>query len=78
MRGAIELSDVHDIALVLQDGCFVVVYVEVVGGREDCHYRRETCGFCLPVHSVAEYLSEVVSRQCMGVHTRHPGLHVPV
>ena len=54
MRGAIELSDVHDIALVLQDGCFVVVYVEVVRGGEQGHHRREAGRPRLAIHTVPD------------------------
>ena len=37
MWHAVELLDVHDIALIFENGCFVIVYVEVVGGRKDGH-----------------------------------------
>lgn len=37
MRTTIELSNVHNVVLVLEDGGFVVVDVEVVGRGEDRH-----------------------------------------
>lgn len=52
MRSAVELPNVHDIALVLEHGRFVVVDVEVVGGREDGHDRGEACRFRLAIHAI--------------------------
>lgn len=59
MGCAVELSDVHDIVLVLQDRSLVIVYVEVVRGREDGHHTRKACGPCLAVHSIASILGFV-------------------
>jgi len=56
MRCAIELTNVHDIVFVLEYGSFVVVDVEVVGGREDGHDTGETSSSGLSVHSVASVL----------------------
>ena len=53
MRCAIELPDIHHVALVLEDRCLVVVHVEVVGRREDGHDGGETRGFGFAVHSVS-------------------------
>ena len=53
MWGAIELSDVHDIALVLENSGFVVIYVEVIGGGEDSHNRWEAGALRFTVHSVS-------------------------
>ena len=54
---AVELSDVHDIVLVLQDRSLIVVHVEVVRGGEDGHHTRKACRPCLAVHSIASILS---------------------
>ena len=61
MRGAVELSDVHDVVLVLQDRSFVVVDVEVIRRREDGHDTRETCCPSLAIHSVSSILRLVSS-----------------
>lgn len=52
MRRAVELPNVHYIALVFQDSSFVVVHVEVVRSREDRHDRWEACAFRLPIHAI--------------------------
>ena len=57
MRCAIELPNVHDIVLVLQDGGFIIVYVEVIGCAEDGHDTWEACCPSLSVHPVARVLS---------------------
>ena len=53
MRTTIELSNVHNVVLVLEDGGFVVVDVEVVGRGEDRHNRWESCSLCLSVHTIS-------------------------
>jgi hypothetical protein len=37
MRRAIELSNIHDVVLVLENSSLVVVYVEVIWCRKDRH-----------------------------------------
>ena len=59
MRSAVELADVHDIVLILENGGFIVVDVEVVGSAEDSHNGGEASGTRLAVHSVASILSLV-------------------
>ena len=54
-----ELTNVHDIVLVLQDSSLVVVNIKVVGRREDGHDRWESGRACLSVHSVTRVLSLV-------------------
>lgn len=56
VRSAVELSDVHDVILVLENGSLVVVHVEVVGRTEDCHDAGETSCPRFPVHSVSSIL----------------------
>ena len=56
MRGRVELPDVHDVALVFQDGGFVVIDIEVVRGREDGHDGGETGSLRLPIHAVTRIL----------------------
>ena len=41
MRGAIELSDVHDIALILEHRRLVIIDVKVVRCGEDGHDGRK-------------------------------------
>lgn len=57
MGSAVELSDIHDIVLVLQDGGFIVVDIEVIGGGKDCHNTWETCSSSFAVHSIPGILS---------------------
>lgn len=59
MRRAVELSDVHHVALVLQDSRLVVVHVEVVRGAEDSHDGREACRLGLAVHAISQWMGEV-------------------
>ena len=54
MGGAIELSDIEDIALVLEDSRLIVVTIEVVRTREEGHDGWETCRPRLSVHPVAK------------------------
>lgn len=53
MRGAIELANIHDVALILQNSGFVVVHVKVIRGREDGHDRREASRLSLAIHAIA-------------------------
>jgi hypothetical protein len=55
MWGAVELSDIHDIVLILQYRGFVVVDVQIVGGREDGHNGRKLCCSSLAVHAISRY-----------------------
>ena len=59
MWRAIELSDIHDIVLVLEDCGLVVIDIEVVWSGEDSHDGWETGGACLAVHAVAGVLGLV-------------------
>lgn len=54
-----ELSDIHDIILILQHGSLVVVHIEVVRCAEDGHDTGETSRPSLPVHAVSGVLSLV-------------------
>lgn len=54
MRRAVELADIHYVALVFQNSSFVVVYVQVIGRGEDSHDRGETCRLRFAVHPVTE------------------------
>lgn len=54
MRRAIELPDVHDVALVFQDSGLVIIDIKVVGGGEDGHDGRKAGRFCLAVHAIPE------------------------
>lgn len=54
-----ELSNVHDIVLVLQNRSLVVIHVEVIRCAEDGHHTRETSRPRLPVHSVTGILGFV-------------------
>ena len=56
MRGAVELSNIHDVILVFQNGGFVVVDIQVVRGRENGHHTREPRRPGLSVHAVAGIL----------------------
>lgn len=52
MWRAIELPDVHHIALILQDGRLVVVDIQIVWSTEDSHYRWEARRLRLPIHPI--------------------------
>lgn len=54
-----ELSDVHDVILVLEDSGLVVVDIKIIGCAEDGHDTREAGRPSLPIHSVAGILSLV-------------------
>ena len=53
MGRAIELSDVHDVAFVLQNGCFIVIYVEIIRSGENGHNGWKTGGFGLAIHAIS-------------------------
>src|SRR4051794_18335597 len=61
MRGAVKLSDIHDIVLVLQDRGLVVVDVEVVRCGEDSHHTGKSRSPSLSVHSISSILGFVSS-----------------
>jgi len=63
MGSAIELSNVKDVTLVLEDGCLVVVTIEVVRAGEESHDRWETCRPRLPVHPIAKITRRVNIRE---------------
>jgi hypothetical protein len=54
-----ELTNVHDIVLVLENSSLVVVDVQVVGCTEDGHDAREPSSPGLAVHAVTSVLSFV-------------------
>lgn len=56
MGRAIELTDIHNIVLVLQNGGFVVVDIEVVRGTENCHNTRKTSCSGFAIHSISSVL----------------------
>ena len=60
MWGAIKLSDVHDIAFVLEDSGLVVVYIEIVRCRENRHDGGKPSRFGFPIHSVAGSRNEML------------------
>lgn len=53
MRAAVHLPNVHDIVFVFDRRSFVVVYIEVVWCREDCHEGGKACCTPFAVHSVS-------------------------
>jgi len=55
MWGAIELSDVHNVILILQHRGFVVIDVQIIWSREDGHDGRKLCCSSLAVHAIARY-----------------------
>lgn len=57
MRGAVELSNVHDVVLVLQYCSLVVVHIQVIGCTEDGHDTGEAGCSRLAVHAVSSILS---------------------
>ncbi len=54
---AVELTDVHEVVVVLEDGTLVCVNVAVVGSREQGDDGGEVCGVSLAVHLVPINLS---------------------
>src|SRR5690349_10217547 len=58
-RKLTELSDVHDVVLILQNSSLVVVHIQVIGRAEDGHHAREASGPSLSVHAVPSVLSFV-------------------
>ena len=59
MRGAVELTNVHNVVLVLQNRSLVVVNVQIIWSREDGHHAWETGCPGLTVHPIASVLSFV-------------------
>lgn len=54
MRCAVELSDIHDVAFVFQHRCFVVIYIEVIWGREDGHHGWKSGRLGFAIHAVSK------------------------
>jgi hypothetical protein len=52
MRAAIELANVEHVALVLEYCRLVVINVQVIWRREDCHNRREARCARFAIHAV--------------------------
>lgn len=61
MRGAVELSNIHNIVLVFQNCRFVVVNIEIVGSGEDGHDAGEAGRSSFSVHSISSVLGFVSS-----------------
>lgn len=59
VRCTVELSDIHHITFVFEHCGLVVVYIEIIGRREDRHDRREASGFGFAVHTIASVLGFV-------------------
>lgn len=76
MWRAVELPDVHHIALILQDGRLVVVDVQIVRGTEDSHNRRETGRLRLPIHPIPIHKGQKEILMLNFYLTRHPVLRV--
>lgn len=57
MRGAVELPNVHDVVFILQNGGFVVVYIQIVRSAENGHDTGKPCSASLAIHAVACILS---------------------
>jgi hypothetical protein len=60
VRSAIELPNVHDIALVLENGSLVVVDVKIVGCTEYGHDGRKARCLGFPVHAVSNISNELI------------------
>ena len=56
-----ELSNVHNVVLILQDCCLVIVHIQVVRCAEYGHDTGETSRPRLPVHAVPGILGFVCS-----------------
>lgn len=54
-----ELTNVHDIVLILENSSLVVVDIQVVGCTEDSHDTRESSSSGLAVHAVSSVLGFV-------------------
>lgn len=74
MWRAVELPDVHHIALVLQDGCLVVVDVQIVRSTEDSHNRWKAGRLCLPIHPIPTHKGQEAILKLNFYLTRHPVL----
>lgn len=61
MRGAVELSNVHYVVLILEHRSLIVIHVEIIGRAENGHDAREACGPGLAIHAIASVLSFVGS-----------------
>lgn len=57
MRSAIELSDIHDVVLILEYGSLVVVHVKVVGSAKDSHDGGEAGRLGFAIHSISVKVS---------------------
>lgn len=56
-----ELSNVHNIILVLQDSRLIVIHIKIIGRRENRHHTWESSSLCLPIHAVTSVLGLVCS-----------------
>lgn len=46
------MANIHHVAFIFENGCFVVVNVEIVWCRENRHDRRETGRLGFAIHPV--------------------------
>lgn len=74
MGSAIELSNVKDVTLVLEDGCLVVVTIEVVRARKEGHDGWETCRPRLSVHPIAIIMTRVNIHEVVNHGRTIPGV----
>lgn len=56
MWGAVELSDIHDVVLIFEHCCFIVVDIKIVWRREDGHDTWESSSTGFSIHSVSSIL----------------------
>ncbi len=74
MWRAVELPDVHHIALILQYCRLVVVDVQIVRGTEDSHNRWEAGRLRLPIHPISIHKGQKEILALNFYLTRHPVL----
>lgn len=56
MWRTVELANIHNVVLVFEHGCFIVVHVEVIGRTEYGDERGEACCLAFAVHPVTGIL----------------------
>ena len=74
MGRTIELADVHDVALIFEHSCFVIVDVEVVGSGEDGHNRWEACRFGLAIHAIPRCINVRIRLAFRGEYENVPSI----
>ena len=55
MRHVVELPDTEHVRLVLDHRRFVVVDIQIIWRREECHDTRESSLAALAIHAVANF-----------------------